>query len=267
MAESSCAVILAAGVSRRLMPLTRDIPKCLLVLAGRTLLERQLALLADAGIDDVVIVTGHGAEAVRAACAGRARCVHNPHFEATNSLYSLALAEEAMPEGPMLLLNSDVLVHPALVERLLAEPAENALLVDLEARLDDEAMKVAVSAGRVVAIDKGLDLSRTDGENVGVVKFGRAGRRALFRAARGLLSEGRLSAWAPAAYQEILEEAPIAAIPTGGLPWIEIDFPEDLARAERDIVPRVDGIVPPLRRPDRTRKGGLRASAHIGVRS
>ncbi|HEY8370536.1 MAG TPA: phosphocholine cytidylyltransferase family protein [Thermodesulfobacteriota bacterium] len=248
------------------MPLTRDIPKCLLVLGGRTLLERQLALLADLGIEDVVVVTGHGAEAVRAACAGRARCVHNPHFEVTNSLYSLALAEDAMPEGPMLLLNSDVLIHPALVERLLADPADDALLVDLDSRLDDEAMKVAISAGKVVAIDKRLDRSITDGENVGVVKFGREGRRALFRAARGLLSEGRLSAWAPAAYQEILEERPITAVPTDGLPWIEIDFPEDLVRAMRDVVPRIDGAVGHGRARGRAGKGTLRASAHIGAR-
>ncbi len=247
------------------MPLTRDIPKCLLVLAGRTLLERQLTLLADAGVEDVVVVTGHGAKAVRDACAGRARCVHNPHFEATNSLYSLALAEGAVPDRPMLLLNSDVVVHPALLERLLAEPAENALLVDPDARLDEEAMKVAISAGHVVAIDKRLDPSVTDGENVGVVKFGRAGRRALFRAARALLSEGWLSAWAPAAYQEILGEAPIAAVPTGGLPWIEIDFPEDLSRADRDIVPQVDGVLRPDRATGRVRKGGLRAG--LGVRS
>ncbi|HEX7128350.1 MAG TPA: phosphocholine cytidylyltransferase family protein [Thermodesulfobacteriota bacterium] len=248
------------------MPLTRDIPKCLLVLGGRTLLERQLTLLADLGIEEVVVVTGHGADAVRAACAGRARCVHNPHFEVTNSLYSLALAEDAMPEGPMLLLNSDVLIHPTLVERLLADPSDNALLVDLESRLDDEAMKVSVTAGRLVAIDKRLDRSITDGENVGVVKFGREGRRALFRAARGLLSEGRLSAWAPAAYQEILAETPIAAIPTDGMPWIEIDFPEDLARAARDVVPRIDGVAGPGQARDRAGKGALRASAHMEAR-
>ncbi len=222
------------------MPLTRDYPKCLLSLGGRTLLDRQLELLASLGVDDVVIVTGHGAEPVRAACAGRARCVHNLHYEVTNSLYSLALTEAEAGGRSMLLLNSDVVVHPVLVERLLDAPAENALLVDHDARLDDEAMKVVVSGGRVLAVDKGLDPNTADGENVGIVKFGADGALALFEAARALLSDGRLSAWAPAAYQEMLAQAPIAAVPTGGLPWIEIDVPEDLARAEREIVPRID---------------------------
>lgn len=245
------------------MPLTRDVPKCMLALGRRTLLDRQLDLLSGVGVEDVVVVTGHGAEAVRAACAERARCVHNPHYEATNSLYSLALAEGSVPDRAMLLLNSDVAIHPGLLRRLLDHPAENALLVDLDARLDGEAMKVVASAGRVVAIDKGLDPAVADGENVGVVKFGRAGRAALFRAARAILAEGRLNAWAPAAYQEMLPEAPIAAVPTGGLPWIEIDFPEDLERAEREIVPRIDGGVPVTRRGPRLRKAGLRASARV----
>lgn len=244
------------------MPLTCDVPKCLLALGGRTLLERQLALLADLGVRDVVVVTGHGAGPVVAACAGRARCVHNPHYEATNSLYSLALAEPEVTGGPMLLLNSDVLVHPGLVERLLADRSENALLVDLDACLDEEAMKVVVSAGHVVAIDKAIDPAAADGENVGVVKFGPAGCRALFRAARAVLAEGRVSAWAPAAYQEMLAEMPIAAVPTAGLPWIEIDFPEDLARAEREVVQLVDGAGrPAARRAGQAPDARLRVSA------
>lgn len=263
MSPTPCAVILAAGTSRRLMPLTREVPKCLLGVSGRTLLDRQLDLLRGAGVDDVIVVTGHGADAVRAACGSRARCVHNPHYEATNSLYSLALSEEAVADRAMLLLNSDVALHPGLLRRLVEDPAENALLVDLDARLDGEAMKVVVSGGRVVAIDKGLDPAVADGENVGVVKFGRAGRAALFRAARAILAEGRVNAWAPAAYQEMLSEMPIAAIPTGGLPWIEIDFPDDLERAAREVVPRVDGAVPAARRSARTRKGGLRAGARL----
>jgi choline kinase len=102
-------------------------------------------------------------------------------------------------------------------------------------------MKVTVRDGRVAAIDKMLPVQTASGENVGIVKFDAEGAGALFRAARRLLDAGRTNAWAPAAYAAMLDEVPIGAVPTGGLPWIEIDFPEDLARAEREVVGRLAG--------------------------
>jgi choline kinase len=241
MTDPRCALILAAGASRRLLPLTRDCPKCLLPVGGQTILSRQLDMLASFGIDDVVIVTGYRAAAVRARCGGKARLVHNPRYASTNSLYSLVLAEAAVAGRSLLLLNSDVVVDPSLVERLLEAPAANALLVDLDARLDEEAMKVVVRDGLVAAIDKGIDPAIADGENVGVVKFDQDGAAALFRCGRAILAQRRLDAWAPAAYAAMLAERAIGAIPTDGLPWIEIDFPEDLARAEREVVGRLGG--------------------------
>jgi choline kinase len=239
MADTRSAVILAAGTGRRLLPLTRDCPKCLLPVGGEPILVRQLAALAACDIRDVVIVTGYCAPAVRAAVDGRARFVNNPHYETTNSLYSLALAEEAVVGRPLLLLNGDVVFPEALLERLLAASFADGLLVDFEASLDAEAMKVVVRDDQVLAIDKGLDARHADAENVGLVKFSREGAAALFRAARALLAEGKVGAWAPAAYAEMLAERPLGAIGTGRLPWIEIDFLEDFERADREIVPRL----------------------------
>ncbi len=239
MPETPCALILAAGAGRRLFPLTRDCPKCLLAVGGRPILVRQLDTLVECGIRDIVVVTGHGAAAVRAACDGRARCVHNPDYATTNSLYSLTLAEDAVAGRPLLLLNGDVLFAPALLRGLLEAPFADGLLVDFDAPLDAEAMKVAVRGDRVLAIDKGLAPEEADAENVGLVKFSRPGAAALFRAARALLAEGQAGAWAPAAYARLLQERPLGVLGTAGLPWIEIDFPEDLERAEREVLPRL----------------------------
>ncbi len=256
-------MILAAGAGRRLLPFTRNCPKCLLPVGGQPILVRQLAALAACGIRDVVIVTGYCAPAVRAVIDGRARCVHNPHYTTTNSLYSLALAGEAVVGRPLLLLNGDVVFTEALLERLLAAPFADGLLVDFEAPLDAEAMKVVVRDDRVLAIDKGLDARHADAENVGLVKFSREGADALFRAARALLAKRQVEAWAPAAYAHMLAERPLGAIGTGGLPWIEIDFPEDFERAEREIAPR---LAIAERRPARDRRDARRAAEPLRVR-
>jgi len=84
------AVILAAGRGYRLSPVTGTLPKCLARLGAATLLEWQLAVIRQAGIEQVTVVTGHRAEDVRRVCGSRADVVHNERFASTNSFDSRA---------------------------------------------------------------------------------------------------------------------------------------------------------------------------------
>ncbi|MBX7192846.1 MAG: phosphocholine cytidylyltransferase family protein [Sandaracinaceae bacterium] len=241
------AVILAAGRGSRLGALGASVPKCLVEVGGRPLVEHQLVALRDVGVRHVVVVVGFRAEAVRAQLGGRVRYVENPRYAETNSLYSLALAREAI-EGPFMLLNSDTLAHP-LVYRRVAEHRGSALAYDSRSGTDAEHMKVVFADDRLVRIDKRVPSAEAHGENVGILKFDAAAAKRLFERAASLVSDGRENDWAPAAVQALAHDTPVRGIDIADLPWTEIDFPHDLAHATTAVWPIVERSVVSARHP------------------
>jgi|SRR5215203_2833480 len=238
------AIILAAGKGTRLDGAAVK-PKCLVEIGGATLLQRQIEALRNApNIKRIVIVVGFGAESIREECNEEISFVENIHFAETSSLYSLWLAREHLTDG-FVVLNSDVLFHPQLLAKLLESPRPDELLIsDQETNpLGDEEMKVKVKEELVVDISKDLDPLEADGENVGIVKFGADGAKALVGYMDELIARGARRDWAPRAFREFAMNHPLHALSTGGLPWIEIDFPEDYQRAVSEVYPRIEAEV------------------------
>jgi choline kinase len=243
-------IILAAGRGARLTGGNNEMPKCLVTLGGETLLSRNVRLLRGAGIDNVVVVIGCAADTVRRTCPG-VQFVENARFAQTNSLYSLWLARPLLAEG-FLVMNCDVLVHPQLLADLLTARHEDALLIDYRdagARYGDEEMKVRVRCGRVVDISKTMDPEEADGENLGIVKFGADGARVLVEEMDALVANGDHKAWVPRAFKAFAARRPLHAIGTRGLPWTEIDFPEDYRRAVEVVLPQIERDLSALPRP------------------
>lgn len=241
------AIILAAGKGTRLNGVELK-PKCLFEVGGSTLLQRQVSAIAEAGIDEIVLVLGFEAERIKRHCGENVSFVTNERFGETSSLYSLWLAKEHLVDG-FVVLNCDVLFHPELLTRLLSAPHDDALLIDFvdkqNNQLGDEEMKVKVRGGVVVDISKKMDPAEADGENVGVVKFSRDGARRLIAEMDRLIFSGECDRdWAPRAFREFAERYPLHAIGTDNYPWIEIDFPEDYRRAQEEVFPKINALVP-----------------------
>jgi len=234
-------VILAAGRGARLNGTLGDKPKCLLRLGGMTLVERQIETLRAAGVDDIVVVVGCGAERVRRECGRSATYVENTRFAQTNSLYSLWLARPLLLDG-FVVMNCDVLFHPQLLTDLITSRHDDALLIGYQdgEPFGDEEMKVKVRRGRVVDISKTMTNDEADGENVGIVKFGPDGARMLAGLLDDRVTNGGVRDWAPRAFGDFARLRPLYAIGTRGYPWTEIDFPEDYERAVRDVLPAID---------------------------
>ena len=244
-------VVLAAGRGSRLNGAAGDKPKCLVRAGGLTLIERQIRSLRRAGIDDIVIVAGCQADRVRRECGPGVQYVENGRFSETNSLYSLWTARALLYDG-FVVLNCDVLFHPALLDEVLATQYDAALLIDYRrdgqpgfVPYGDEEMKVKVRDGLVVDMSKTMDPAEADGENVGIVKFGPASAPALVEVLDRIVADGGLREWAPRAFREFAQTRPLQAIGTAGYPWIEIDFPEDYQRALREVLPAIDGPAEP----------------------
>src|SRR5687768_10130769 len=84
-----------------------------------------------------------------------------------------------------------------------------------------------------------MPLHKAHGENVGILKFSRQGGTRLAQHLDNLVQIGLTNAWAPLAFGALAREWPLVAVSTHGIPWTEIDFPEDLARAEHVFAPKL----------------------------
>jgi choline kinase len=233
-------IILAAGAGTRFNGAVH--PKCLAAFNARPLISIQLSALRSCGISDITVVVGFAADTVRLACGPNVQFIENTRFRETNSMYSLWLARPVLSEG-FVVMNCDVLFDPAMLADLVTARYDNALLVSYpgldDAEWGDEEMKVQVRRGRVVDIDKGLPPRDSDGENVGIAKFSADGAARLISIMDELVAADHLRAWAPRAFKAFAQQHPLYAIGTRGLPWTEMDTPEDYRHAQERVYPAI----------------------------
>jgi choline kinase len=236
-------VILAAGISSRLYPLTLSIPKCLLKVGEYTILERTIRNVLLHKISRFVIVIGFQAEMitdfVRVAFPSLdVEFILNQRFRDTNNAYSLALANETLAGEEMLLLDGDIVFHHRILSELLSAPYENCLAVRRTADSDEEEVRVAVDdEWRILQVGKGVSREFTLGESIGIEKFSAEGTKRLFQVlSRRMFDERRENEFYEASFQELVDTGtPIFAVDTRHLPCIEVDTLEDLREA-REIV-------------------------------
>lgn len=248
------AIILAAGRGMRLQQAGEEqLPKCLLSFGGTTLLERHLRLLRQAGVTDVVLALGFRhdlveAELQRLAWSPKPEIVLNDRFELGSVLTVHTVADAMTRGGEVLLMDADVLYHEGIMTALVAgKKPVNRLLIDRGFEPGDEPVKVCVSEGIAVEFRKqvapGLKYD-TIGESVGFFRFDPAGARRMATLVAGYVDSGRGHLPHEEAIRDLLLERSqiVDVADVTGLPWIEIDFPNDVARAANKILPQL----PPL---------------------
>jgi choline kinase len=238
------AIVLSAGQGKRLLPLTAEVPKCLLPVDGdRTLLELQLATLARCGVGRVSVVSGFGVDRVERFLAGTpfpgltVDLVFNPFFAVSDNLATCWVAREAMGED-FVLLNGDTLFEPGVLRRLLASPAAPiTVTIDHKHAYDDDDMKVSLDDdGRLVAIGKTLKPGSVHGESIGLLYFRGAGA-SRFRSAveRSMREPAALRSWYLSVVNDLAAEGGVESVSIRGMWWREIDSPEDLEEARESL--------------------------------
>lgn len=238
------AVMLAAGVGRRLHVLTQHRPKCLIEIGGRSLLYRCFDALRQYGVTCVCLVIGYKRELIREAVAAYpfpldVTCLVNAEFE-RGSIGSLWMARQALDDDAVI-MDADLLFHPALIDRLLSSPFLNALLVDETVIQQTEECMVAVRGGRVVALSKQIPEGYDRiGEGVGMLRVACAAVPELFRSVGACVNHGLLDLEYEDALEGFFREVQVGFEKIGGLPWIEVDFPEDVERAQTHILPLLE---------------------------
>src|SRR6266436_3808610 len=190
--ERTSAIILAAGVARRLAPLTDHTQKSLLPVGDRAILARMLDALHVVGVRHVAIVVGHCADQVRALAASAPsgmtiECLHNPTYQKGSSM-SLYCARDVIQREPTLIMDADVVFPREFLRRLVGSTAAQAFLID-EGFADT-------------------------GESQGVCEY-------------------------EDALHLLVSRQRVEAVDVTGLPWTEVDFAEDLHRAQSEVFPAI----------------------------
>lgn len=236
------AVLLAAGQATRLRPLTDDRPKCLLEVGGETILTRAVRVLVERGLDRLVLVDGYRGDMIRAALADRfanlaVRYVRNHDYATTNNAWSLLLADPD-PTAGVLLLDSDIVFEPAVIDRVLAHPAPNRLGLRTRGAIGQEEMKVRLDpAGLVADLSKKIPPRQAAGESVGIEVFSPAFVADLYSILRQRQKDGLLrdEYYEDSFVAAIASGHQIAAVDLGDLTCREIDTVEDLEAARREF--------------------------------
>lgn len=237
-------VVLAAGRGSRLGGLGEETPKWLLEVGDRTIADRQLEGIAAAGeaVASVRVVVGHAAAAIDGWLAERSESVStvmNPEYAEINNWWSLLRALRELPEeGPVVVINADLLVDPCAVSAFIRAVAtghhEAMLAVDLERRLTDESMKVSCREdGALNRIGK-VGIEEPVGEYIGILAA-RAGALARLREVLESFVDvpESVNEWYEGAVGRCAAEGvPWHVWPVACGGWVEIDDDADLEAAQ-----------------------------------
>ena len=247
------AIIVAAGPGIRLLPFTQNKPKCMLEVGGKTILQRNLEVLKENGITDIVIVKGHKSDAIN---YPNIKYYYNPNYLENNILTSLFYAEKEMRDG-FIFSYSDILYSASVLRKLLQSKEDMSLVIDMDwaqrykgrtLHPIDEAELVVVEDGKVVKISKFMNPAIAYGEFIGLAKFTRKGVETLIRNYKrirankwcGFKAHHRFQdavsidkAYLTDMLQELINRGyPIHSVDING-GWLEIDTSQDLQIARR----------------------------------
>ena len=238
------AIILAAGMGRRLGDYTKDNTKCMVPVNGTPLIDRMLDQLADLPLSKIVIVVGYQAESLISHINSRQRklrieYVHNPVYDKTNNIYSLALAKNYLQADDTILIESDLIFETRLLHLLYNHPCPNlALVAKYESWMDGTMVRLDKDNNIVNFIPK-TDFNYLERSNyyktVNIYKFSRRFSQEKYVP----FLEAYTKAVGNNEYYEnvlriltLLDTRDLKALPVDNERWYEIDDKQDLDIAE-----------------------------------
>ena len=241
------AVILSAGIGARLSTEKSSLPKGLLEIGGKPLLEYSLEALIQNGIKDVILVVGFQHEKIKNRFGSRYRglkidYVFNEKYANSGSMYSFAMVQDVI-EDEILLLESDLLYEPRALNILLNVDYKNCILVTALSSSGDEVYICTNQMQEITALGKKIPhkhKKNTIGELGGLSRFEGNFLDLVFKKSQKDIVDGKLNYH----YEECVFETskstePVSVVFVDDLVWFEIDTEKDLKKAREQIYPKI----------------------------
>ena len=249
------AIILAAGMGRRLGKYTRDNTKCMLPVNGVRLIDRMLSQLCQLGLSRVVIVVGYKGQELMDYIGTRyddrikIEYAENPIYDKTNNIYSLALVKDKMTQDDTLLIESDLILDDSLFTTLLDNPYPNlALVAKYESWMDGTMVRIDSENNIVNFVPKkAFKYAEVDSyfKTVNVYKFSKEFSSNVYVP----FLDAYCKVMGNNEYYEqvlrvitLLDQSSMKALPIGDKPWYEIDDVQDKDIAEAIFSPDADKL-------------------------
>lgn len=240
------AIILAAGVAKRLRPLTDTTPKCLLNIGNKNLLQRTMENVISSGIDEFIFVTGYRENMIKDFVNKtfpmiKKTFITNSGYEINNNSYSLWMTKDFL-KSDILLLDSDILFDKKIITKLVNSNYENCLAVNFTDKLDEEQIKVILNKEqKVTEIGKEISINKSAGESIGIEKFSIYFMKELFTILdRKIIKENIVNEFYEATFQEVIDRDDsrnsIYAIDVSEFTCMEIDTVQDYENAQNKLI-------------------------------
>ncbi len=220
------AIIMAAGVGRRLHELNMNKPKCLITAGSETLIRRSVNLLTSKGIGDITVIVGYKADLIRNELNNDVTYFENPYFQTTNSILSLWYARDILEEN-VLLLNGDLYYEHSILDYAINQTNAVVMLAD-STRINNADYRFGFIGDQINRFGKHLTNQETDGEYVGIVRIDQCFIKTFKQTLEEMITAGKSNIWwEDVLYSFISKQVPIHFFDVAGTFWSEVDTLQD----------------------------------------
>lgn len=227
------AIILAAGIGSRLRPITDTIPKCMVSVNNKMIIDNQIQGLINSGIEEIFVIGGYKFELLEQHLQiyPTVKLIHNNIYDSTNNMYSLFLSRNELKGEEFILLNADVFVDEKIIQQVCKTKIENAIVCDRRI-FDVESMKI-VKTDSIEEISKTITKAQAYAVSIDIYKFSEDTSHILFNTVEDyIITKKELNLWTEVALNDILSKSNFQPLEIQ-FPWVEIDNHEDLRIAEK----------------------------------
>lgn len=236
MSTKTKAIILAAGKGTRLYPLTLEKPKCLLEVGGMSVINRQIAVIREMGIEDIVMVVGYKKEVIMSQVGAKVRYREYLNFDETNNLHTLWSVRDEL-NNAFICFFSDLIFDADLIRKAMVSNNDICMVCNTNKILEGT-MRIKLTDGKLTGVGGHIPVSEGSGNFLGIAKFSKRGANLLVDQMRKMVSGHKNDYYTIAIDVLAKKGIEIGYVNLDDSLWVEIDTEKDLESAHKLLLDR-----------------------------